>query len=61
VLATNSLLTAGGDIAPVEPVVNIPAVVEEVNKSNFYLGLGVAAISARDANVSPNLFDVRKD
>jgi len=59
VLATNSLLMARGDIAPVEPVVNIPAVVEEANKSNFYLGLGVAAVSARDADVSPSLFDVK--
>jgi len=52
---------AGGDFATVEPVVNIPAVAEEVNRSNFYLGLGVVAISARDANVSSNLFDVRRD
>jgi len=55
-VATSGLLMAGGDIAEVEPIVNVPAV-EEVSENNFYVGLGLAAVSARDADVSANLFD----
>lgn len=59
-VVTSGLLMAGGDLAEVEPVVHVPTVVEEeVSENNFYVGLGVAAISARDADVSPDFFDVK--
>ena len=62
-VAANSLLMAGGDLhtEPVEPVVNVPAVVEEVSENNFYVGLGVAAVSARDADENANFFDGSED
>jgi len=42
VLAMSTFAIAGGDIAPVEPVVEVPMVIEEDN-SAFYLGLGYGA------------------
>ena len=39
VLAMSTFAVAGGDIAPVEPIVETPVIVEEDN-SAFYLGLG---------------------
>jgi len=45
-VAMSNLLLAGGDIVPVP----VPLVVEEEN--NFYLGLGIAAVSTRDADTS---------
>ncbi len=39
VLAMSTFAVAGGDIAPVEPVVEVPVVIEE-DTSAFYLGLG---------------------
>ena len=42
VLAMSTFAIAGGDIAPVEPVVEAPVVIEE-DTSAFYLGLGYGA------------------
>ncbi len=44
---------AGGDIAPVEPMVDTPVVVSE---GNFYAGVGIAAVSTRNAAVSMDIF-----
>lgn len=59
IVATSNLLMAGGELQKaVEPVVNIPTIEEEVSDNNhFYIGLGLSAISARDASVNANLFD----
>ena len=58
VAAMNSLVFAGGnmkDVEPaVEPVVTVPVVAEE---RPFYVGLGVTAVSARDASVSMDFFE----
>lgn len=60
-VATNGLLLAGGDLhKAVEPVVNIPTVTEEVSENNFYVGVGLAAVSVRDSDVSANLFEVKE-
>ena len=54
IVGMSSFGFAGGDIAPVaEPVV----VVEEVDNSSFYLGLGLTAVSTRDSSVDLNFFD----
>ena len=50
-VAASNMLIAGGDIVPVP----VPVVVEESN--NFYLGLGVAAVSTRDFARSADFFD----
>ena len=47
---------AGGDFAVVEPVIE-PLIV--VDDSSFYLGLGVTAVSTRDAAVSMDIFNVK--
>ena len=54
VMAMSNLLLAGGDIVPVP----VPLVVEEEN--NFYIGLGLAGVSTRDADTSLN-FSSEKD
>ena len=58
VAAMSSLVFAGGgtkEVAPVvEPVVVIP-MAEEL--SGFYAGLGIAAVSTRDASISMDIFD----
>ncbi len=51
VVAMSSFGFAGGDVAV------IPVVVEEVDNSSFYLGLGLAAVSTRDAEVSMDFFN----
>ena len=52
IAAMSSLSFAGGDIeTPEEPKVIIPVVVEE-ESSNFYAGLGLTAVSTRDADIS---------
>ena len=60
VAAINSLVFAGGgmkEVTPVvEPVVIIP-MAEEV--SGFYVGLGLSAVSTRDATISMNFFNVK--
>ncbi len=48
VLAMSTFAVAGGDIAPVEPVVETP-VIEEVSTGGFYLGL---AYSIVDSDIS---------
>ncbi len=56
VAAMSSLGFAGGDmknVAPaMEPVVEVPAA-----EKNFYVGLGLSAVSTRDADVSMDLFN----
>ncbi|MDD2452021.1 MAG: porin family protein [Sulfurovum sp.] len=54
-VATSGLLMAGGDLVEVEPVVEVP-VVKEVSENNFYAGLGIAAVSARDTHASLDFF-----
>jgi len=54
VLAMSSFAVAGGDVAPVV----VPVVVEEEGLNGFYAGLGLSAVSTRDANVDLNFFDV---
>ncbi len=49
----SSLGFAGGDfVTPEEPQVIIPVVMDEVDESGFYAGIGLSAISTRDADVS---------
>jgi len=47
--AASAVLTAGGDIAPVEPVIETPMVVEQ---SPFYLGIGIGDASVNDDDTS---------
>jgi len=47
IVGMSNLLLAGGDIVPVP----MP-IVEEVDNSSFYVGVGVAAVSTRDSAVS---------
>ena len=47
--AASTILMAGGDIAPVEPVVETPVVVEQ---SPFYIGLGIGDASVNDDTTS---------
>ena len=48
-VAISSLGFAGGDIAPVEPEVMAPVVMQS-NNSGVYVGLGMSLISARDSS-----------
>ena len=58
IAAMSSLSFAGGDIeTPEEPKVIIPVVVEEVDESSFYLGIGIAAVSTRDSDASLDFID----
>ena len=52
VCAMSSFSMAGGDVAPIVPVS------EEVDNSSFYVGLGLSAVSTRDAAVSLDFFNV---
>ena len=56
VLAMSTFAIAGGDIAPVEPVVETPYVEESTGA--FYLGLGYGAM---DAKLSTDLLDINKE
>ena len=56
ILATSTFALAGGDIAPVEPVVETPYV--EESTSAFYLGLGYGSMSA---DLSTDLFNINKE
>lgn len=57
-LSTHSY--AGGDIQPVfEPAE--PVVIEEAETTEFYVGLGITAISARSENVSLDFTSVKTD
>ncbi len=56
-VALSSFCVAGGDFETVEPVMVVPVEVEE-ELNGFYLGLGLSAISSRDAAVSMDIFNV---
>jgi len=49
-----SFAVAGGDIAPVEPVVETP--VTTAQPAHFYVGLGLAETSVRNTDASLNFF-----
>lgn len=49
ILAMSTFAVAGGDIAPMEPVVNTPVVVEEASTGSLYLGIGYSALRS-DSN-----------
>ena len=51
IVGMSSFGFAGGDIVPV------PVVLEE-DQSSFYIGVGVAAVSTRDSDVSVDIFNV---
>jgi len=46
ILALSGMSYAGGDIAPVEPVIETPVVIEE--QSPFYIGLGIGSTELND-------------
>ena len=46
ILAMSTFAVAGGDIAPMEPVVNTPVVVEEVSTGGLYLGVGYSLLKS---------------
>ena len=50
VAAMGSFAVAGGDMKNVEPAVEPVVVVPEVAHNGFYAGLGLTAVSARDAS-----------
>lgn len=52
IAAMSSLGFAGGDMKEVEPAVEPVIVVPVVDESGFYAGLGLTAISTRDADFS---------
>jgi len=54
--AISTSLIAGGNVAAIVPVVEEPVVVDN---SSFYIGLGVSAVSARDAAVSMDIFSTK--
>ncbi len=51
VIGMSSLGFAGGDMKDVEPAIE-PVVTIEEAKSGFYAGLGISAVSTRDAEIS---------
>ena len=53
VLAMSTFAIAGGDIAPVEPVIETP-MVEESTPGNFYLGLGYGMLTATQTTTFGN-------
>jgi len=53
VVALTSFGFAGGDIEPV----STPMVMEEMSTNSFYVGAGVAVVSAREATTSLSFFD----
>jgi len=57
VVAISSCAMAGGDMKNVEPAVEPVVAVPEVSHNGFYLGLGLSAVSTRDASVSMDFFD----
>ena len=50
IMAMGTFAIAGGDIAPVEPIVEVPVVIED--DSAFYLGLGYGSLTQTSDNVS---------
>jgi len=61
VLAMSTFVIAGGDIAPVEPVIEEP-IVEAVSDAGFYLGLGYGwtSLETTDNNFNPSITDSAK-
>jgi len=57
VLAMSTFAIAGGDIAPVEPVIETP-MVEESTPGNFYLGLGYGMANVSGTDTISNITDV---
>jgi len=55
IFAMSTFAVAGGDIAPVEPVIETPV---EYDASAFYLGLGYGAMNA---DLSTDLFNINKE
>jgi opacity protein-like surface antigen len=51
-LMISSLAVAGGDIAPVEPEINTPEVIEDFSSSGFYAGLGYSYILMNNAGAA---------
>lgn len=56
ILIVSSMMYAKGKV--VAPLMIIEEIVEE---NSFYLGAGMAALSARDSSVSMNFFDITED
>ncbi len=56
VAAISTSLFAGGNVATIVPVAEEPVVVDN---SSFYIGLGLSAISSRDAEVSMDIFNAK--
>jgi len=58
-VSLSTLVFAGGDIAPLEPIVDVPQtedmVVSKI-KSGFYASLALAATSTRESDTSLNFF-----
>jgi opacity protein-like surface antigen len=54
ILATSTFSLAGGDIAPVEPVIETPV---EYDASAFYIGLGYGGMKAK---LDTDLFNINK-
>ena len=58
IVVLGGVAMAGGDIAPVEPVDNMAILTKA--EGNFYTGLGISAVSARDASVSMDIFSGKR-
>ena len=46
ILAMSTFAVAGGDIAPVEPIVDVPVVIEEVSTGSFYIGAAYSILAS---------------
>ena len=57
-VAISSLGFAGGDIAPVEPLVMAPVIMDS-NDQGVYVGIGISAVSARDSSLGINFTSVK--
>ena len=55
------LMMSGLAIATGKVVAPLVIVEEIVEENNFYVGIGMAALSARDSSVSMNFFDITSD
>ncbi len=59
VAAMSSLVFAGGGMKEVTPAVEPVIVVPVVDESSFYVGIGLTAVSTRDAAVSLDFFNAK--
>ena len=57
VLAMSTFAVAGGDIAPVEPVVETPVIIEEVSTGAFYVGIGYSSMNSDITNIRFDDYD----